>query len=150
VSESTRCLRQPLEWSSPPAKVVLHGPPVENRLSRDQGLGAPRSPRQLRRLRETMARFPTGCAGPWKTLVLIRRCPGYDDRRAKPSSTDNNDEFPTALVSRPRRTATTTGGTLLLSKFRTEGGSSATRSQVYFGNYSIQSDGSYADQDAKK
>jgi hypothetical protein len=69
----------------------------------------------------TTTRFPTGCAGPWKTLVSIRWRQGHGDARAKENLTGSNDEFPTALVSRPRRSATTTGGPLLLLKFRTGG-----------------------------
>ena len=69
----------------------------------------------------TTTRFPTGCAGPWKTLVSIRWRQGHGDARAKENLTGSNDEFPTALVSRLRRSATTTGGPLLLLKFRTGG-----------------------------
>jgi hypothetical protein len=69
----------------------------------------------------TTTRFPTGCAGPWKTLVSIRWRQGHGGARAKENLTGSNDEFPTALVSRPRRSATTTGGPLLLLKFRTGG-----------------------------
>jgi hypothetical protein len=89
-----------------------------------------------KRAGSTTTRFPTGCAGPWKTLVSIRRRPSHDDGRVKPSSTDNNGEFPTALVSRPRRSATTTGGPFLLSKFRTGGAHRLSDfKQVYFGSY---------------
>jgi hypothetical protein len=74
-----------------------------------------------KRAGSTTTRFPTGFAGPWKTLVSIRWRQGHGDARAKENLTGSNDEFPTALVSRPRRSATTTGGPLLLLKFRTGG-----------------------------
>ena len=66
-------------------------------------------------------RFSTGYSGPWKTLVSIRWRHSHDDARAKSSSTDSNGEFPTALASKPRPPATTTGDRLQLSKFRTGG-----------------------------
>jgi hypothetical protein len=68
-----------------------------------------------------MTRFPTGCAGSWKTLVSPRWRQSHGDARAKESLTGSNDEFPTALASRPRHSATTTGVRLQLSKFRAGG-----------------------------
>jgi hypothetical protein len=89
-------------------------------VSKQTALGA-RGSSVKKRAWSTTMRFPTGCAGPWKTLVSIRWRQGHGDARAKENLTGSNDEFPTALVSRPRRSATTTGGPLLLLKFRTGG-----------------------------
>jgi hypothetical protein len=91
-----------------------------------------------------MTRFPTGCAGPWKTLVLIRWRPSHDDARAKPNLTDKDGEFPTALASRSRLPATTaTAFPLQLSKFRIGG---AYRPSSDFEQASVLCHGSYAPQ----
>ena len=96
-----------------------------------------------KRAGSAMTRFPTGCAGPWKTLVSIRWRQSHDDARAKPSSADSDDEFPTALASTPRFPATTTGVRLQLSKFKAGG---AYRPSPGFVRASVLCHGSYAPQ----
>lgn len=93
----------------------------------------------------TTTRFPTGCAGPWKTLVSVRWRQGHGDARAKENLTGSNDEFPTALVSRSRLPATTaaTAFPLQLSKFRIGG---AYRPSSDFEQASVLRHGSYAPQ----
>ena len=103
-----------------------------------------------KRVGSATARFPTGCAGPWKTLVSIRWRQGHGDARAKENLTGSNDEFPTALVSRPRRSATTTGGPLLLLKFRTGGAHRLSDFEQVCLNYRYSIGRFYAAQDAEK
>ena len=102
-------------------QMVVHGPPVEIAHLEAKDFGHTRFLGQ-KACRVRNDAIPTGCGGPWKTLVSIRCRPSHDDARAKPSLTDNNGEFPTALASRPRSPATTAiAHRLQLSKFRIGG-----------------------------
>jgi hypothetical protein len=130
----------------PPAtqtRMVAHGPPVEIAHLEAKDFGHTRFLGQ-KVCRVSNDAIPTGCAGPWKTLVSIRWRRSHDDARAKPNLTDNNGEFPTALASRPRSPATTAiVHRLQLSKFRIGG---AYRPSSDFERASVLRHRSYAPQ----
>ena len=125
-------------------QMVVHGPPVEIAHLEAKDFGHTRFLGQ-KACRVRNDAIPTGCGGPWKTLVSIRWRQSRDDARAKPNLTDKDGEFPTALASRPRLPATTaaTAFPLQLSKFRIGG---AYRPSSDFEQASVLRHGSYAPQ----